>query len=195
VVAAGLATQDGPRHGGVAALAYQFLREAMEADLPLQVFSDHLRAGPIPGFGERFYRERDPRAATLLKMLSGMTPPGRLRSTVDELIEATNRRPKLRPTMDFALAVLAHTFGMSPTAGGTIAAIARTAGWIAHALEEYREEPFRFRPRAIYAASGDDCCPVTDPGLLPGFDAVPSETNRRAPQPFIRRSVAVVQGA
>jgi citrate synthase len=150
VVAAGLGTQDGPRHGGVAALAYQFLREAMEADMPLQVFSDHLRAGPVPGFGERFYRESDPRAATLLRTLSGMTPPGRLKSTVDELIEATDRRPKLRPTMDFALAVLAHTFGMSPTAGETIAAIARTAGWIAHALEEYREEPFRFRPRAIY---------------------------------------------
>lgn len=153
VVAAGLGTLDGPRHGGVAALAYQFLREAMDADTPLQVFSDHLRAGLVPGFGERFYREGDPRAATLLRTLSGMTPPGRLKSTVDELVEATVRRPKLRPTMDFALAVLAHTFGMAPTAGETIAAIARTAGWVAHALEEYQEEPFRFRPRALYTGT------------------------------------------
>jgi citrate synthase len=29
-------------------------------------------------------------------------------------------------------------------------AIARSAGWIAHALEEYTEQPLRFRARAIY---------------------------------------------
>jgi citrate synthase len=29
-------------------------------------------------------------------------------------------------------------------------AVARTAGWIAHALEEYGEPALRFRPRALY---------------------------------------------
>jgi citrate synthase len=29
-------------------------------------------------------------------------------------------------------------------------AIARTAGWLAHAIEEYQEVPLRFRPRALY---------------------------------------------
>ena len=31
-----------------------------------------------------------------------------------------------------------------------IFAIGRTAGWIAHVLEEYDERPLRYRPRAIY---------------------------------------------
>ena len=35
-------------------------------------------------------------------------------------------------------------------AGETIFAVARSAGWIAHALEEYQEPPLRFRPRAHY---------------------------------------------
>jgi citrate synthase len=28
--------------------------------------------------------------------------------------------------------------------------VARSAGWIAHAIEEYAEAPVRFRPRALY---------------------------------------------
>jgi citrate synthase len=34
-------------------------------------------------------------------------------------------------------------------AGETIFTIARTAGWIAHAIEEYAEPPVRFRARAV----------------------------------------------
>ena len=36
--------------------------------------------------------------------------------------------------------------------GETIAAVARCAGWIAHALEEYRRRS-RFRLRAVYTGS------------------------------------------
>jgi citrate synthase len=39
---------------------------------------------------------------------------------------------------------------MAPTAAETIFAVARTAGWIAHALEEYGERPLRMRPSGLY---------------------------------------------
>lgn len=39
---------------------------------------------------------------------------------------------------------------MPATAGETIFAVARTAGWIAHALEEYGERPLRMRPSGNY---------------------------------------------
>jgi citrate synthase len=39
---------------------------------------------------------------------------------------------------------------MPAEAGETIFAIARTAGWIAHALEEYAEHPLRMRPSGQY---------------------------------------------
>ena len=29
-------------------------------------------------------------------------------------------------------------------------AVARIAGWLAHAMEEYTERPLRFRPRSTY---------------------------------------------
>jgi citrate synthase len=40
---------------------------------------------------------------------------------------------------------------MPVDAGEAIFAIARTAGWIAHSLEEYSDRPSRFRPSGLYA--------------------------------------------
>jgi citrate synthase len=31
--------------------------------------------------------------------------------------------------------------------------VARTAGWIAHAVEEYREQPLRWRGRELYTGA------------------------------------------
>jgi citrate synthase len=39
-----------------------------------------------------------------------------------------------------------------PVDGGeTVFAVGRTAGWLAHAQEEYEETPLRFRARARYS--------------------------------------------
>jgi len=68
---------------------------------------------------------------------------------VEALLDATARRGLPEPNVDLALAALAHVAGMVRGAGEAIFAVARTAGWIAHALEEYdRNTPIR--PRAVY---------------------------------------------
>jgi citrate synthase len=51
--------------------------------------------------------------------------------------------------VDFALGVLAETMHMVDGAGEAIFAIARSAGWIAHGLEEYQHR-LRYRIRATY---------------------------------------------
>ena len=57
------------------------------------------------------------------------------------------------PNIDFALAVLTRVAGMPDGAGEAIFAVGRTAGWIAHAIEEYaRATPLR--PRAVYTGPG-----------------------------------------
>jgi citrate synthase len=70
-------------------------------------------------------------------------------AVVDALLEATTRRGLPEPNVDLALAALAHVTAMTRGAAEAIFAVARTAGWIAHALEEYdRNTPIR--PRAVY---------------------------------------------
>ena len=64
----------------------------------------------------------------------------------DAVLAEARRRALPEPNIDFALAVLTGVAGMVPGAGAAIFAVARTAGWLAHALEEYaRDSPIRLR--------------------------------------------------
>jgi len=89
------------------------------------------------------------------------TPPeageaGRL-AVVEAVLAAVGRRRLPPPNADFALAALAHVTGMTRGAGEAVFAVARTAGWLAHALEEY-ERGTPIRPRATYVG------PLPPPG-------------------------------
>jgi citrate synthase len=74
-----------------------------------------------------------------------------VRVAMAELTGAMTVHSGAHPTIDFALAAFALLNGMDADAGETIFAVARTAGWLAHALEEYADEPSRFRPSGRYA--------------------------------------------
>jgi len=73
---------------------------------------------------------------------------GRL-AVVEAVLVAVGRRRLPPPNVDYALASLAHVTGMTRGAGEAVFAVARTAGWLAHALEEY-ERGTPIRPRAAY---------------------------------------------
>ena len=104
----------------------------------------------IPGFGHLIYTGWDPRAAVLLKMLQEADVDADRLATCEAVLEVLGQRAPVKPNVDFLLASIAFTTGMDAAAGEAIFAIARSAGWIAHALEEYDEAPVRFRPRAHY---------------------------------------------
>ncbi|HEV2870209.1 MAG TPA: citrate/2-methylcitrate synthase, partial [Actinomycetota bacterium] len=95
------------------------------------------------------YPDGDPRARFLLARLRAATAGSPRLQVVEALLEATSRRGLPAPNVDLALAALAHVAGMTRGAGEAIFAVARTAGWIAHALEEYAHNT-PIRPRAIY---------------------------------------------
>jgi citrate synthase len=54
-----------------------------------------------------------------------------------------------RPTIDFALVIVARALKMPPDAALTLFALGRTVGWIGHAIEEYQKDRI-IRPRARY---------------------------------------------
>ncbi|MEV7402605.1 citrate synthase [Streptomyces sp. NPDC091267] len=151
VVSAGLGVLEGPLHGAASGLAHRMLAEALERGGAAPVIADHLRAGRrVPGLGHRLYTGEDPRAAALFALLAEIPRAAPALAAARDVVSTTARHAPLHANVDLALAVLSVSSGMDVEAGETVFAIARTAGWIAHALEEYGERPLRMRPLGRY---------------------------------------------
>ncbi|MCX4627112.1 MULTISPECIES: citrate synthase [unclassified Streptomyces] len=151
-VSAGLGALEGPLHGAAGRLAHRMLAEALERGGAAPVVADHLRAGRrVPGLGHRLYEGEDPRATALFARLENVPQAGPALAAAREVVATTAaRRGGLHANVDLALAVLTVSCGMPAEAGETVFAVSRTAGWIAHALEEYQERPLRMRPSGQY---------------------------------------------
>ncbi|MFG1699389.1 citrate synthase [Nonomuraea sp. NPDC049309] len=68
---------------------------------------------------------------------------------VDAVLAEMRRRRLPHPNVDLALATLVTVSGMTRGAGEAVFAVARAAGWLAHAMEEYRRGSL-LRLRASY---------------------------------------------
>lgn len=147
VVSAALGALDAPLHGAAGAGAHRMLAEVVERGSATAVVAETLRAGRrVPGLGHRVYPGTDPRARALFSWLEEVPACARALAAAHE-IAATAGRPA---NIDLALAVLTLGAGMEAEASEAVFAVARTAGWIAHALEEYGERPLRLRPSGQY---------------------------------------------
>ncbi|MFE1881856.1 citrate synthase [Streptomyces diastatochromogenes] len=150
-VSAGLGVLEGPLHGAASGLAHRMLLDVLDQGTAVPVIADELRAGRrIPGLGHRLYPGEDPRARALFGLLEQLPRAEPALLAARDIVATTARHTPLHANVDLALAVFTVSCGMPATAGETIFAVARTAGWIAHALEEYGERPLRMRPSGHY---------------------------------------------
>jgi citrate synthase len=150
VVSAGLGVLGGALHGGASLGAEALLAEVRDTASAGRVLGERLRRGErIPGFGHTVYTSGDRRATFLLdRIRAAVGGHPRLAAAEAVLAEAERRRlPK--PNADFALATLVEIARMSRGAGEAIFAVSRSAGWLAHALEQYAVRA-PLRPRAVY---------------------------------------------
>ena len=156
VVATGLGAMGGALHGGAALGAELMLGSASSpADAP-RVVGDLLRRGEkLPGFGHFVYKDGDPRANLLLRLIAELAPDAPQLAIAQAVTDEAHRRALPEPNIEFALAVLAGVAGMIRGSGEAIFATGRTAGWLAHALEEY-ERNIPIRPRSIYTGPTAD---------------------------------------
>jgi citrate synthase len=150
VVATGLGAMGGALHGGAALGAELMLSSASSPSDAPRVVGDLLRRGErLPGFGHFVYKDGDPRANLLLELIAGYAPAAPQLAVASAVTDEARRRALPEPNIEFALAVLAGVACMIRGAGEAIFATGRTAGWLAHALEEY-ERNTPIRPRGVY---------------------------------------------
>ncbi len=143
---AGLVALRGPKHGGAGLLAARLVDSLAEADLDETIRSRVALGEAMPGFGHKVYRTSDPRADDLLAALARSGTDPRLTTEAPRLIaEATG----LFPNIDYALAVMVRTLGLPTGSEIALFAIARTAGWVSHGLEQLASDRL-IRPGARY---------------------------------------------
>ena len=143
---AGLVALKGPKHGGAGVLAAQLLKTLAKGDVAPLVRERVALGERVAGFGHGVYKHGDPRAQALLEALARSGAERKLTHEVPERIaEATGEFVNI----DYALAVLVHTLGLPTGHELVLFSMARTVGWIAHAIEQLQHGRL-IRPRARY---------------------------------------------
>jgi citrate synthase len=153
VVMAGLAALQGVKHGGYTEQVMAFLGGIGTADKVRPALAAYLKRGEhIPGFGHRLYPDGDPRCKLLLEMTAAAYPNAPTVALAREVWEEAQAVTGEHPTIDFALATLMQVWTLPPGCGLALFALGRTAGWIAHAIEQYQTDQL-IRPRARYTGA------------------------------------------
>jgi citrate synthase len=156
IIRLGADVGSGPVKGAASLAIESFLHNIESPESVEKALTMRLRQGePIPGFGHSQYAAGDPRATFMLDALRATAPDSTRLATVEELIRMQRQRGLPAPNAGFGIAALTYVLGMVPGAGEAIFVCARSAGWIAHAIEEYSASPPpRQRSRYVGPAPG-----------------------------------------
>jgi citrate synthase len=144
-LSAAYAAMAGPLHGAAPVAAHALLADGVD---PAALVARSLRErGGVAGFGHFLYPEGDPRADVVLDALWRRRGTTRLRSRVEGLATLVAERTGALPNIDLASAAVLHAVGLPAESGEVVFQVARSVGVAAHVVEEYAEEPLRWRGR------------------------------------------------
>ncbi len=156
VVASSIGALKGPLHGGANEEVVQMLREIGK---PAQVRSSLERKlkekQRIMGFGHRVYKVNDPRATILQSLCErlfgqcGSSPLYDVALEVERVGGELLGEKGIYPNVDFYSGIVYDKLGIDMDLFTPIFAIARVTGWLAHWVEQLRENKL-FRPSQIY---------------------------------------------
>jgi citrate synthase len=152
-VAAALQALGGVRHGGqaerVEALLAELAAPASGVSIRDRLAARLRRGEEVPGFGHPLYLDGDPRARLLLDLAAARRPVSSRVELAAEVAAAAYDLLHERPNLDFGLVALAQALGLPAGAPMALFAVGRSAGWIAHVLEQIADGRL-IRPRARY---------------------------------------------
>jgi len=165
-VAAGVAALWGPAHGGANEAVLKMLAEIGRPEnvsSAIDKAKDKESGFRLMGFGHRVYKNYDPRAALVRKMthdvLGALKVNDPLLEVALKLEEAALKdeyfiERKLYPNVDFYSGIIYKALGIPVEMFTVMFAIARTAGWVSHWLEQQNDPENRIgRPRQIYTGA------------------------------------------
>ncbi|HXY98781.1 MAG TPA: citrate synthase [Stellaceae bacterium] len=156
-VLAGYCALTGPLHGGAPGPVLDMLDE-IGTPAGIDAWLEHALAGGarLMGFGHRVWRRRDPRADALKAALQRLGPDAGRIAFAEEVerraLAALQRKKPDRPletNVEFYTALLLEAVGLPREAFTPVFALARSAGWLAHALEQQKTGRL-IRPAASY---------------------------------------------
>jgi citrate synthase len=162
-VAAGIAALWGPAHGGANEAVLTMLNEIGTADQvgkAVEKAKDKNSGFRLMGFGHRVYKNFDPRATIIREMchkvLNDLGVHDPLLEVAMKLEEAALKdsyfiERKLYPNVDFYSGLIYKALKIPTEMFTVMFAIARTAGWVAHWLEQNVTPDAKIgRPRQVY---------------------------------------------
>jgi len=158
-VGAGIATLKGPLHGGARKEVCKALQEVkLPKNAEKYVLDKVKKHQRVMGFGHRVYKAYDPRAKIFkaqLKTLaeaSGNMKYYEIATKMEETVlrEFVKKKGKpIYPNVDFFSGTIYKQLNIPIELSNAIFAIARIAGWTAHAIEQFSDNRL-IRPRAKY---------------------------------------------
>jgi citrate synthase len=161
VVSAAIGTLTGPLHGGANEEVLEMLDEIGTVE-NVRPWLEHAVAEKkkIMGFGHRVYKVKDPRATVLQELAeNAFVETGRPKlyqmALEMEKVAAGVLGPKgIYPNVDFFSGIVYQSLGIPRDLFTPIFAISRVAGWLAHWLEQVKNNRI-FRPEQRYVGKHD----------------------------------------
>ncbi len=156
VVASSIGALKGPLHGGANEEVVQMLREIGTPSRVRGYLETKLKnKGRIMGFGHRVYKVKDPRATILQGLCErlfkecGTSPLYDVALEVEKVGLELLGEKGVYPNVDFYSGIVYDKMGIEEDFFTPVFAVARVSGWLAHWIEQLRENKL-FRPDQIY---------------------------------------------
>lgn len=150
----------GPRHGGALKRIFEMFATVDEGTDPITYVEQRLdNDGSLVGFGHSVYNVRDPRAKILKRAaervfenrdsISFLRNVQQLEAAAEEYLTEHYPEQQMHVNVDYYAAALLHGLNIPLELSTAIFAVGRSAGWMAHYLEQLESETL-LRPRTRY---------------------------------------------
>jgi citrate synthase len=155
-VTSAIGTLNGPLHGGANERVMKMLKQINNVDEVEEYINSMLAQGQrVMGFGHRIYKKEDPRARHLRKSseeLYSSTKDKRFFEIAHRIENIVLEKKGIYPNVDFYSATVQHALGIPEEFYTTIFASSRISGWVAHIIDQYRNNRL-IRPTSKYIGS------------------------------------------